>query len=648
MIGATSEQETDTKRSRGRPKKYETEDDRRAADKARKRLRRKEQRDNISPQEIEAQLARASAVMTKRAEQLPPALTDVTSLDEDLRELAQTHPLCASAFQYVRDVVSGKIDVCKWVKLACERHESDLEKMSDASYPFTFDADKAERVARAMQMFKEIKGPNAGKRLRMRPWQLFFVCSVFGWVRIDSGTRRFSMAYLYVPRGNGKSTMAAPIGLVMTALDAEGGAEVYSAAVTKEQARIVWGVAKTMTDRDVTFRRRFGVDTAALAILQQSTASTFKPLSRDAQSLDGLNVHCAILDELAQHKTREVYDVIVTGMGKRKQPLLLAITTCGANQSGIGFEQWRYCQQVLQSVVTDDSCFALLYTIDDDDDWTRPETWKKANPNWDVSVMPDAIERLANKATQIASQQNAFKQKHLNVWTNADVAWMDVRHWNACADLNMSLSDFTQDDECVIGLDLASKVDIAAKIKIFRRVVDDKEHFYLFTDFWLPELAIQEARNASYAGWEIDGFIHTTPGDTTDFGVIRDSIIADDQPNFYLRDVAYDPWQALQLAKELESAGVPVIEYRATVANFSAPMKEIEALVMDRRLHHDGNPVMAWMVTNVVCHYDAKDNIYPRKERPENKIDGVVASIIALGRMMSLESMASSHGLIVL
>ena len=636
---------------RGRPRKYATPEDAKAA--------RRATRKTLTPDETEAALrdtSRADALIAAAQEHAatrhkwrqatddeiaapsapsPPPLP-TQKLDRDLREVAaRGYPNVASAFQYVRDVLTKRVSVCRMVTLACERHERDWARIGTAKWRYTFDFDKAERVCRALQMFREIKGPRARRRLVLMPWQRFVVVSAFGWVN-ERGVRRFRYVLCYVPRGNGKTTLAAPLALYMLALDHEGGAEVYAAAVTRQQARLVFDTAQRMAERAPEFRARYGVGVNAHAITQEENAATFRPLSRDATSLDGLNVHFAVLDELAQHKNGEVFDVLQTATGKRSQPLMLGITTAASNQSSIGYEQWQYATRLLERKIHDEQFFAVIYTVDKKDDWRDKKTWIKANPNWGVSVVPEAIESLCNQAQQSAARQNAFKQKHLNVWTSTAVLWMNMQVWDNCGDATLRVEDFNGED-CIIGLDLATKVDLAAKALWFRREVNGVTHYFLFVDFFLPEGSVP--RNDAYSGWVADGWIHTTPGDANDLSLIETSIV-DDNNAFKITDVAYDPWQARMMATNLENAGVSVIEYRPTVGNFSPPMKEIEALALQGRLHHNANPVLAWNVGCVMVQEDMKGNIFPRKNKddPLVKIDGLVAALTGLGRMMFLDA----------
>jgi len=627
------------KKKRGRPHKYADPEARRAARVAARREARRIAKEKLKGHGADV---RARAVQL-RLQALAPKSADLDVRDDDLKDIAATLPNVAEALQYVRDILTSRIPACSWVRMACERHERDEARIESDAFPFTFDARKAERALRAIQMFREIRGPRAGKCFRFGPWQKFLVASMFGWTNKATRMRRFRYVFVAVPKGNGKSSLAATIALFMLAVDGEGGAEVYAAAVTRDQARIVFNLAQHMARQDGAFRAKYGVEVGAHAITQTATASICRPLSRDANALDGLNIHLAVLDELAAHKSREVHDVLVTATGKRSQPMILSITTAGNNQSGIGFEQWRYAQRVLAQETVDESFFGLIYTIDDADDWQSPESWAKANPNFGTSVHPDVIASLAHRASQIASQQNAFKQKHLNLWTNAAVAWANMIAWDQCADPALTENDF-KGEQCVIGLDLAAKIDLAARVKLFARTIDGVTHYYVFAQFYLPEATIFDGRNASYGTWHADNWITGTPGEVIDFERIQSDILQDATDHVIL-DVAYDPWQALKLASELAAKDVPVIEYRPTVANFSPAMKEIDALIRQRRLHHNGNPVLRWNVSCCEVAEDFKGNIFPRKDRdnPLQKIDGLIALLMAMGRRMVLESEGSSE-----
>lgn len=561
------------------------------------------------------------------------------------------------AEKYIDDVLSGRVAACEFVKAACRRQREDLVRFK--SHPiYHWSPDHGARVCRFIERLPHVKGDKAKARelFVLEPWQCFVVTTIFGWRRKDTGGRRFKRAYIEVPRGNGKSALASGIGLYCLAADGEQGAEVYSAATTRDQAKVVWETAKAMMQKRADFAQKIGVELSNYSIYQLATHSSFKALSREANFHDGLNVHCAIIDELHAHRTRETYDVIETGAAKRTSSLIFVITTAGSDTTGICYEVRSHVVKVLGGL-EDDAQFGIIYTIDDGDDWTDPAIWQKANPNWNASVLPDVFSSLAFKAMQTPSAQNNFKTKHLNVWVNADKAAFDMRAWDKCADLNLKIEDFAG-EECIAGVDLASKVDIAAKVRMFRRRVKkenysptvpeaiaglvgdsnaDKRqyeyHYYLFVTCYLPEAAVHDGRNSQYSGWELEGWFTVTPGDVLDFGLVREEL-EHDARQFKLREIAYDPWQAEQMSQELRAEGITTVEVRPSVQNFSAPMKELDALMREGRLHHDGNPVMRWMVSNTVGHFDAKDNIYPRKEKPDHKIDGVIATLMALGRWM--------------
>ncbi len=550
---------------------------------------------------------------------------------------------------YALQVVAGVIPACQYVAQACQRFLGDLERAEGEDFPFRMDGRKATAVCQFVELLPHIKGPKAGERICLEPWQVFILVNVFGWVRRDTGKRRFRKVYIEVPRGNAKSTLSAGIGLYCLVADGEAGAEVYSAATTREQARIVFDVAQQMALKSPGYRNRFKVKVPAHAIVQPDTVSIFKPLASESDTLDGLNIHLAIVDELHAHPDRGVYDVLETGTAKRDQSLFWIISTAGCDRAGICYEVRGYLLKILGGTVLDDSTFGIVYTIDEGDkkrdppipgdDWRDPATWRKANPNWGVSVMPEVVEQLALKAIATPSAQNNFLTKHLDAWVNADVAWMDMAKWRACADVDLTIEDF-KGARCFGAVDLASKVDFAVALKLFFRDIGvdgqpgkTERHYYCFPTFYLPRAAIEASNNSQYAGWARAGHIQVTPGNIIDFDEIELELKA--WPSLYdVAGVAYDPFQATQMSTHMVADGFPMIEVRATVQNFSDPMKEFDAVVRAGRFHHDGNPVMEWMVSNVVCHYDKKDNVFPNKEKPEKKIDGPVAAIMALGRAM--------------
>lgn len=535
------------------------------------------------------------------------------------------------ARSYAEGVVAGEIPACKFVIQACQRQ---LDDLANPPPGFEFDEERANKVCFFVETCPHIKGEQArrGELIRLEDWQVFILCTVFGWVN-ERGNRRFRRVYIEVPRGNGKSSLTSPVGLYMLALDGEQGAEVYSAATTRDQARIVFRDAQAMARKmDWLQKPRYGVKIPAQAITQEKTNSTFQALSADGHTLDGLNIHLAAIDELHAHKTRDVYDVLETGLGKRPQSLLWMITTAGSNKHGICYEVRDYALKVLNGTVQDDaaeSTFAIVYTIDEGDDHYDEATLRKANPNWGVSVDPVVVRQTASKARQVATARANYLTKHLNVWVDANEALYDTEWWRKCEDKSLDEADFAGDD-CIIALDLASKTDIAAKINLYERRIDGKEHFFVFPRFYIPRAAVEEDRHPMYRGWEFQGDLTATPGETIDFSLIEDDIRLE-APGRQVRAVVADPWQAQYLIQNLQRDRFPADEFRQTVANMSEATKTLDALMRERRIHHPGNAVLNWMIGNVVGHFDAKDNVYPRKELPANKIDGAVALIMGLG-----------------
>nr|DAJ51216.1 MAG TPA: Large Terminase [Caudoviricetes sp.] len=543
----------------------------------------------------------------------------------------------AIARKYAEDVLAGRVSACKFVRLACRRQQADLERKR---FKWRFDEKRAAAPCWFIENLQHVKGILAGQLIHLEPWQVWIITTVFGWIDA-AGYRRYRRVYIEVPRGNGKSAMSSGVALYCLLADHEEGAEVYSLATTREQAGIVFDTAKRMTQLNAALRRAFGVEPLAHSLYVQKTGSTFRALSADGSTLDGLNIHLGVIDELHAHRTREVYDVVETGTGKRKQSLLWAITTAGSNRAGICYEVRSFVVKVLEGTAKDDQQFGIIYSLDEGDDWTTVKALEKANPNWGVSVMPDVVRGLQQKAVAMASAAANFQTKHLDIWVNADTAWMNMPKWNALADGSLTVSDF-EDCDCVIGLDLATKKDICAAVKVFRRFIDGIPHYYVFGRYYLPRETIEASTNSQYSGWSAEEYLTATPGATTDFSIVADDI-RDDLRRFKVQAVAYDPWQATQLASTLSDEGAPMIEVRQTVAQLSEPMKTLEALVLDGRIHHDGSPVLTWMISNVVAHVDAKDNIYPRKERPDNKIDGAVALIIALSRFVTGEDSGGAN-----
>lgn len=540
------------------------------------------------------------------------------------------------AERYIKKVITGKIDACLFVRQACTRQVNDLKKKKTKKFPYIFDRKKANRVCQFIENLSHVKGVKAGEPVHLEDWQCFILTTVFGWLKED-GARRFTQTYIEVPRGNGKSTLCSGIALYMECADGEQGAEVYSFATTREQAGIVFGDALAMARGNKDFKNYFGVTCLNHSVIVLGTNSKFMAKSSDAGTLDGLNTHCGIIDELHAHKTRHVYDVVISSIGKRAQPLVFCITTAGFYLHGICMERRKTTAKVLTGAVSIDSLFGIIYTIDEDDDWKTEKAVIKANPNWGVSVNPDIMRgELANALVNTSAQKN-YLTKHLDVWVNSDSAWLDMAKYNACIDTSFTPEDFAG-KPCIYGVDLASKLDLSAVIKLFWKKNQDDGliHYYVWADFFLPSDTVKNSGNTSYYGWVEDGHLRTTDGAITDIGQIEQFII-EDYKKFDTLSVAYDPMQATQMAQGLLQDGAPMVELYQNLKNLSEPMKTLQALMYSGRLHVLNNPVLHWNAANVVAHTDAKENIFPRKEKPEDKIDGIVALIMAFNQAIFLD-----------
>jgi len=544
-------------------------------------------------------------------------------------------PHADAALQYARDVAEGRVPACRLTIAACKRHLDDIERSGATEYPYRFDEAKAERVCRFVELFPHTKGkwavgrPGASNRLRLEPWQCFFFSSIFGWVRKRDNLRRYRKVYAKIPRKNGKSQMVAPLGLYMLAADNEFGAEVYSGATTEKQAWEVFRPARLMAERTPEYQDAFGVEVNASNLHIVANGSRFEPVI--GKPGDGASPSCAIVDEYHEHATDELVDTMLTGMGAREQPLLVIITTAGSNVASPCYALEQDAAKVLDGALDDDELFALIYGIDPEDDWTSELALRKANPNLDVSISLEYLRARQREAISSSRKQNVFKTKHLNCWVNASTSWMNMEAWKACADAP-PIEEF-EGAPCYVGIDLASKVDIAAMVLLFPREQDGATHYHAYGRYYLPEDRIADGRNPLYQGWHIDGLLTATDGAVIDHQQIGDDLL-DAAHAYEIAEVPFDPWNAAMFATQMMGKGLPMVEMRQTVGNLSEPMKQLEALVLSGRFHHTGDPVLTWMVSNVVAKEDAKGNIFPRKEREEAKIDGVVATLNALGRAM--------------
>lgn len=491
----------------------------------------------------------------------------------------------------------------------------------------------AQAAAVAVAFFEvllhHVKGEWSGQSFNLQGWQRDEIIKpLFGWKRAD-GSRRYRRAYIEIPRKNGKSTLAAGIGLLLLFADDEPGAEIYSAAADREQAAIVFDVAKQMVEASPQLQRLSEVFKRSITV--PTSRSSYKVLSADAYTKHGLNAHGVIFDELHAQPNRELWDVLTTSMGARRQPMLVAITTAGYDRESVCWEQHEYARQVTSGVIDDPAFFGYIAAADETDDWQDPATWAKANPGFDKTIKLDYLETEARRAAQVPAYQNTFRRLHLNQWTQQETRWLDLTAWDACG--QAVDADELAGRRCYAGLDLASTTDIAALALIFPPV-EPEEPYQVLPFFWVPgDNLVEKGRRdrVSYDGWARAGLITPTPGNAIDYETIRAAIERLGE-KYDIGDIAFDRWGAVQMSQQLEGAGFTMVAMGQGFQSMSPPTKELLRLVLDGRLAHGGHPVLRWMADNLVVQTDPAGNIKPNKAKSTARIDGMVALIMALDR----------------
>ncbi len=536
----------------------------------------------------------------------------------------------------------------KYERLCWERHERDLQaaygdgdpsalfgaaELSHHPKGLWYDAAAGQRVVDFIEKFcRHYEGELAGQLIVLEEWQRRVYRAVFGWMRKD-GTRRYRTAYIEIPRKNGKSVKGSGTGLYLLVADGEGGAQIYSAATKKDQAKIVHDGATKMVKASPELKRFLLCRRNNISC--ERMASKFQPLGADSSTLDGLNTHGLIEDETHAHTDRHVHDVLITSMGARRQPLAFIITTAGIYYpESIGWELHERAVQVLEGALEDDALFAIIYAADEGDDFTNPATWAKANPNLGVSLKLDYVAEQCERAKTTPSYLNTFLRYHLDIWTQQRERWIPVEAWNRC---DRVVDPATlQGKRCWAGLDLSTKLDLTALVLCFPV---DGGYDFLFR-FWCPEDTISERSKKDrvpYDAWERDGWLIATPGNVVDYDFPK-TALRDFAKQFTIEEVAFDPWNATQTANDLQTDGLTCVEFRQGFPSMSEPSKEFEKIVVSKQCGHRTprgvHPVMRWMLSNVAVRRDPADNIKPDKSRATGRIDGVVGSIMALGRAM--------------
>ncbi len=536
------------------------------------------------------------------------------------------------AVAYAEAVTAGEIAASQWVRLAAKRFLNDLDREDDPAFRFRFDDLRAFRACAFIESMPHVKGSWAAKkqRLKLSPWQIWATASIFGWVAKHSGKRRYRRVLILVPRKNGKSAWAAAIGLYMLAADGEHGAEIYAGATSEKQAMEVFRPARQMALKTPRLIDRFGLDVGAKSIVSTETGSRFEPVV--GKPGDGASPSCAIIDEYHEHETDVLVETMRTGQGARDEPILLMITTAGDNVAGPCYAAMLDAQGVLQGNATDEALFAALYGLDEGDDWTTDEALIKANPNYGVSVSAEFLQQERDDALANARRQAVFKTKHLNQWVGARSAFFNMENWRRCADKTLKIENFER-APVYVGLDLASKQDITAAVLLFP--FDDR--YAVFGRYYLPESALTGRNRERYAELHRLRRLIIAGDSMIDQDRVEEDL-RQDMERFDVRGLAFDPWNAGAMIARLQAAGAPCVEFRETTQNVSMPMKTLAGLIDERRVAHDGDPALSWMLGNVVTREDASGNVRAVKAQPESKIDAADALIAAMALMLNDEA----------
>ena len=542
-----------------------------------------------------------------------------------LRKLRMmNNPKANKADWYAEQVLAGAIPACEWVRLACQRFVDDR-----AAGVWKFDRDLADHAVEFIQALTHTTGEAAGKQFVLEPWQAFIVANIFGFVGED-GSRRFSRAYIEVPRKNGKSTFSSAVMLYGLLADGEAGAQVYSAATKLDQAMMVFGESVRMVKSQDWLNDECVVNNSINNRRIVYGENLYKPLEWNPGKQDGLNTHFAVIDEYHAHPNDELYNVIFNSMGARRQPLLFTITTAGFNRESPCFKHRQYCTQVLQGGIQDDALFTVIYSLDTGDDWTDPAVWAKANPNWGVSVYPKKLEQAITEAKELAHKEVEFKTKLLNVWTDTAQTWIqDAVYMSHGQGEPFDLDDL-RGAECFGGLDLAQTGDFCAFSLYF------PETGNVITRYYLPEDAVKkrtDGAGTSIRQWVRDGLIMQTDGNVTDYSFIKADVLSLAE-RFAIREIAFDRYNSSQLIIELQNEGLTMYPFGQGFASMAAPTKEFERLIRTGNLRHGGNPVTRWMMSNILLKRDPADNVKIDKAKSGDKVDGPVSIVMALGTYM--------------
>ena len=530
--------------------------------------------------------------------------------------------------QYAKDVVSGKILACQWVKLACKRFLDDIN-----SQDYYFDEKKYNTLTTFTGVMKHYSSGAAGKPFILEPWEDFIICNIFCLYRVDTRRRKYKTAHISVSRKNGKTTLAAALGLFSLIADGEPASSVIMAANSREQAHIDFDAASA-------FARQLDPRKKSLKVLRneivfQKNNASLKVISADASTGDGLNPSMVILDELHEAVDSKLFDVLRSGQGFREQPLMLSITTAGYRIGGFCNQYEDYCKEILMGQKVDETLFALLYTLDDGDDWTDESNFIKSNPNLGVTVKRDWLSEQVNQAKNSPTLEVGVKTKNLNVWCSSSTTWIPEQYIRRSL-MDVDLTEFKNKNNYLVylGFDLAAISDLTAVSIMF--VDPETEEYFFKTWYYLPKSALDGKYNSElYKMWSSKGFLTLTDSETTDYNYIQNQIVYLYE-TFDVQGVFFDSWNAQMLVNNLTNLGLPMTAYSQSIGNFNKPTKEMERLVLSDKVRFDNNPITRFCFDNVELKVDLNGNSKPVGDHNAKKIDGVISMLNALGGYLSI------------
>lgn len=530
--------------------------------------------------------------------------------------------------QYAKDVVSGKILACQWVKLACKRFLDDIN-----SQDYYFDEKKYNTLTTFTGVMKHYSSGAAGKPFILEPWEDFIICNIFCLYRVDTRRRKYKTAHISVSRKNGKTTLAAALGLFSLIADGEPASSVIMAANSREQAHIDFDAASA-------FARQLDPRKKSLKVLRneivfQKNNASLKVISADASTGDGLNPSMVILDELHEAVDSKLFDVLRSGQGFREQPLMLSITTAGFRIGGFCNNYEDYCKEILMGQKVDETLFALLYTLDDGDDWTDESNFIKSNPNLGITVKRDWLSEQVNQAKNSPTLEVGVKTKNLNVWCSSSTTWIPEQYIRKSL-VDVDLTEFKNKNNYLVylGFDLAAISDLTAVSIMF--VDPDTEEYFFKTWYYLPKSALDGKYNSElYKMWSSKGFLTLTDSETTDYNYIQNQIVYLYE-TFDVQGVFFDSWNAQMLVNNLTNLGLPMTAYSQSIGNFNKPTKEMERLVLSDKVRFDNNPITRFCFDNVELKVDLNGNSKPVGDHQSRKIDGVISMLNALGGYLSI------------